>query len=259
MVAITDENGYQEASEQTFPPALPPASVFHHSLVTSDSDALKFRAAASLQLPAGIPRLLHHHHHYNGGKPAAPTDTRLIISPYNDDRHLLDLTTLDTPNYLLAKALTALKPVRNDYATAQYTESFNWPLVLAVLRDLAAAEGYRWRKRSFYVVTFRSTLLPTTDSSYLHELDAHSLAEAIRSGGLLKYWFGTKDDKCRNLATCVWRSREDARRGGTGPWHRKARAAASQLYRSIEFTTLEWTIGDAAEEWEFKPWDDSRS
>lgn len=172
-------------------------SVYNHSLVTKDSDALKFSAAASFQLipPKCAKR---------SSQPlATPTDTRLIISPYNDDLHLLDLTTLDTPNRLLAKALTSLKPIRDDYGTAEYTRSFNWSFVLRTLRDLAAAEGYEWKRQSFYVVVFRSKLKSNVNTSYLHDLDFHSLAEATVSGGLLKYWFGTKNGELRNLATCM--------------------------------------------------------
>lgn len=171
----------------------PEARVFHHSLVTENPDALKFAAAASLQLQSG-------HKHETLGT----TDSRLIISPYNDDLHLLDLTTLDTPVRLLAKALTALKPIRSDYATAEYRESFNWGSVLEVLRELAAAEGYEWEETSFYVVMFCSRLLPAAHQSDLYDLDIHSLGEATASGGLLKYWFGTKDAKLQNLATCMY-------------------------------------------------------
>jgi hypothetical protein len=168
------------------------SSVYHHELVTSSPAALQFDAAASLQLCRG-----------RGSGLSAPLDSRLIVSPYNDDTHLLDLTTLDIPNQLLAKALTVLKPTRPDYATAEYSSSFNWPVVLEVLRQLAAEAGYQWAEQSFYVVTFRSRLSPSADSSRLHDLDYHSLAEATSSGGLLKYWFGAKDKRLENLATCT--------------------------------------------------------
>ncbi|KAL1966520.1 hypothetical protein VTN77DRAFT_4442 [Rasamsonia byssochlamydoides] len=170
-----------------------PTSLFHHSLITKDFETLKFHAAASLQLQFGGNR---RHEHI------ATSDDRLIASPYNEPLHLLDLKTLDTPNQLLAKALTIFKPVRDDYATAPYTESFNWQAVVDLLRDLALAEGYRWTRRQFYVVTFRSTLFPDVDQQRLHDLDARSHQEAVASGGLLKYWFGTKDEENRNLATC---------------------------------------------------------
>ncbi|RDW76379.1 uncharacterized protein DSM5745_06371 [Aspergillus mulundensis] len=186
---------------------------------------------------------------------SSKSDSRyLITSPYTTPEHLLDLSTLDTPNRLLAQALTTLTPTRADYATAPYAESFNWSSVSATLHDLAAKEGYSWKRQSFYVVVFRSTLQTDIDGERLHLLDERSHAEAVTSGGLLRYWFGVKNEKRENLATCVWRSREDARAGGTGPWHAKARGAARVMYEQIVFTTLELVVGEEVGEWEFREW-----
>lgn len=49
----------------------------------------------------------------------------LIVSPYEEEAHRLDLRTVDTANQLLAKALVGLKCLRDDYATAPYVEIFN--------------------------------------------------------------------------------------------------------------------------------------
>ncbi|KAK2799926.1 hypothetical protein FQN50_008319 [Emmonsiellopsis sp. PD_5] len=233
-----------QASPPTHPLKTP---VYHHTLITSDFDALKFQAASSLQLQSS--QSTYHR--------ATTTSSHLITSPYNLPGHLLDLHTLDTPNQLLAKALTVLKPTRPDYATAPYTESFNWDYVFEVLRELAKEEGYEWTIQSFYVVTFRSVLSGSADLERLTELDAHSHEEATVSGGLLKYWFGTKDEQRRNLASCIWRSRDDARLGGLGPWHKQARAAARELYEKIEFTTLRLVIDDGVKSWEMMPWKDA--
>ncbi|KAJ0424666.1 hypothetical protein BJY00DRAFT_276114 [Aspergillus carlsbadensis] len=188
--------------------------------------------------------------------PSLSNNSLLITSPYTTADHLLDLTTLDTPNRLLAQALTALTPIRDDYATGPYTESFNWTAVFKKLHELAAAEGYAWKRERFYVVAFRSILNADADGDRLHLLDERSHAEAVASGGLLKYWFGSKNAKRENLATCVWRSREDARAGGTGPWHAKARGAAKEMYERIVFTTLELVIGEGVGDWEFSAWKD---
>ncbi|EAW22854.1 uncharacterized protein NFIA_015470 [Aspergillus fischeri NRRL 181] len=229
-----------------------PLSLIHHSLVTSDMDALKFHAAASLQLCFSP---------YQDITISSIADSDsdldaqlLITSPYNSPLHLLNLQTLDPHSRLLAQALTILRPVRADYATAPYADSFNWPSVFAFLRDLSTREGYTWSRTKFYVVVFRSTLLADADADRLHELDARSHQEAVASGGLLKYWFGTKNARRENLATCVWRSREDAHRGGTGPWHRKARGAAREMYEKIVFTTMELVVGDEVGEWSFAEW-----
>jgi hypothetical protein len=162
------------------------------SLITDDFDALRFQAAASLQILQ--PQTLLH--------ASAAKSHHLISSPYNDPDHLLDLRTLDTQCRLLAQALTFLKPTRTDYATADYVSSFNWPEVLSTLRTLAAAEDHKWVPRSFYTVIFRSQLNHGIDLQRLHDLDKTSHREAVVSGGLLKYWFGRKDEAERNLATC---------------------------------------------------------
>lgn len=54
----------------------------------------------------------------------------------------------------------------------------------------------------------------------------------------------------------VWRNRDDARAGGTGPWHRKARAAGGKLYENIVFSTWKMTISDQASAFSFEPWND---
>ncbi|RJE22782.1 hypothetical protein PHISCL_04885 [Aspergillus sclerotialis] len=219
--------------------------LFHHSLITTNPDALKFYAAASLQLPSSKS--------YPKG---TKSDTRLVSSPYNSPPHLLDLTTLDTPSQLLAKALTIFTPIRNEYATAPYIDSFNWDAVFVFLKELSAEEGYIWTKQEFYVVVFRSRLSPDVDVERLHELDVKSHEEATVSGGLLKYWFGSKNEQRENLATCIWRNRDDAHRGGLGPWHRRARGAAREMYEQIDFTMLRLEVGDGVASWEIRDWTD---
>ena len=128
--------------------------------------------------------------------------THLISSPYNDFANQLTLNDLELPYRLFAFALTALKPIREDYATAPYLESFNWPEVFALLRNLCKQTGYEWKQLSFYTVIFRSQLLEGIDRDRLGLLDQKSHEEACASGGLLKYWFGSTDSELQNLATC---------------------------------------------------------
>ncbi|KAL8790596.1 MAG: hypothetical protein Q9195_006276 [Heterodermia aff. obscurata] len=129
----------------------------------------------------------------------------LVVSPYTDEAHLLDLSTIEPAQALLAKALTWMVPIRDDYATACYTESFNWIEVMHALKTLVAAADFHWRTRTFFIVIFRSQVKAATDYSHLGELDRRSHIEAMKSGGLLKYWFGTPDADGRNLATCTKR------------------------------------------------------
>lgn len=56
----------------------------------------------------------------------------------------------------------------------------------------------------------------------LADIDLHTQVGANESGGLLKYWFGVPEDPHgRNLATCYWRNKRDARKGGEGRAHRE--------------------------------------
>ncbi|KAJ5243138.1 uncharacterized protein N7469_001465 [Penicillium citrinum] len=220
-----------------------------HYEVTSDFDELKFQAAASRQI-----QWHHEGSSISASESTSNTDTRLISSPYNGVAHLLDLETLDIQSRILALALASFRSVREDYATAPYIENFNWDEVFDLVKSFSEDEGHRWTSQTFYVVAFRSILLPGVDNDHLHALDAYSHQEAVASGGLLKYWFGTKDEKRQNLATCIWRSREDARLGGRGPWHAKARAAARELYENITFTTMKLVIEDEVASWSIGDW-----
>jgi hypothetical protein len=127
----------------------------------------------------------------------------LVVSPYLTLPHLLDLTRYNASSQLFAKALTIFQPTRDDYATAEYTESFNFEEAIKTLQSLAKDQGYKWKTTDFYVVSFRSQLKPDADPDKLFELDAFSHQEAMASGGLLKYWYGVKDQNRRNLATCM--------------------------------------------------------
>ncbi|KYK56928.1 eukaryotic translation initiation factor 3 subunit 3 [Drechmeria coniospora] len=161
-----------------------------------------------------------------------PEERFLIQSPYSEKEHQLDLESLDVENATLAKALCRLRATRDDYATAPYNESFNWPEVIDELKQLVKASGKAYKETSFYIVAFRSQIKPSTEYSHLGELDKAAHAEAVASGGFLKYWFGSPDANLHNLATCVWRSRPDAMEGGRGPAHRKA-AGSTRAFFSI--------------------------
>lgn len=155
------------------------SSLFDYRLVDPSFDALKFGAAAAFQLPSA---------HSDSCKHAknGSSEALLVVSPYTSRSHLLDLNLVDQPNQLLAKALTTMKPIREDYATAPYKEAFNWNEIMRVLQGLVKEEQYEWTKRSFYVVVFQSQVPPTTDKSHLGRLDEKSHEEAMESGGLLK-------------------------------------------------------------------------
>jgi hypothetical protein len=173
------------------------AIVLSPELITSNFDALRFDAAAFEQL---------RYHPTSNEQGDVSSDhvpsTLLISSPYNEPGHYLDLATLDLQTMVFAKALTALKPERPDYATAPYTEALNFEQVLSILRNFAASEKIEWKRQTFYVVIFRSKLKEVIDADLLYQVDYESHGEACASGNLLKYWFGGPDAERRNLATC---------------------------------------------------------
>lgn len=70
----------------------------------------------------------------------------LIVSPYEELPHLLDLRTVDVPNQLLARALVELKCLREDYATAEYVEIFNWSEVVRNVKRMADVSKHQWEK-----------------------------------------------------------------------------------------------------------------
>ena len=191
------------SSDASAEPTIPSSALKHDtlgklisaSLITTNFDALRFNAAASLQIIESQGCSF---------STSIPRSHRLISSPYNDPDHLLDLRSLETQSRLLAQALSFLKPIRDDYATADFIVSFNWDEVLAALRNLATAEQHIWTEQSFYTVIFRSTLNKGVDEQRLHDLDKNSHREAVESGGLLKYWFGKRDADERNLASCEY-------------------------------------------------------
>ncbi len=154
-------------------------ALFDYRLVAGSLDALRLDAAPSLQMPSS------HNEHYGHVENQA-SENLLVVSPYIEQSHLLDLATVTKPNQLLARALTTLRIVREDYATAPYADCFNWGSVVDLLRSLADAEAHPWVLETFYIVVFRSQVPPTTDRSHLVRLDEKSHEEAMQSGGLLK-------------------------------------------------------------------------
>ncbi|MCJ1243750.1 hypothetical protein MMC30_000947 [Trapelia coarctata] len=186
-----------------------------------------------------------------------PSDNFLVVSPYLTQPHLLNLNAVSKPIQLLAKALTLLQPTRTDYATAPYLDSFNWTAVMETLQGLRQVDlDYRWESQAFYVIVFRSQIPPSTDRSYLGMLDQLSHTEAMESGGLLKYWYGVPDENGRNLATCIWRAREDASSGAMGAGHAQAMRETRKLYLEWKVERLKLIVGENALDWEITQWQD---
>ncbi|CCX13657.1 Similar to UPF0643 protein PB2B2.08; acc. no. Q9HDU7 [Pyronema omphalodes CBS 100304] len=180
----------------------------------------------------------------------------LQASPYTTFPHLLDLETLDLPQRLLAKALTIMAPLSPAYATTSYPLAFNWSQIIERLQYLSLATNYQFPATSFYIIVFRSQIQVTTNREDLGALDKAAHIEAVEGGGLLKYWFGTPDENGRNLATCVWRDRKDAKRGGAGEGHRRAMERVRGLYTEWKVERLRFSVTERAGEWRIEEWTD---
>jgi len=69
-----------------------------------------------------------------------------------------------------------------------------------------------------------------------------------------RYWFGVPNDIGKNLATCVWRSKEDAVLGSVGPAHRVAAGAARSSYTEWYIERLQLIIKENIDGWDIAPW-----
>lgn len=154
--------------------------------------------------------------------------THIRSSPYLEKDHLLELASLSDEYRVLALALQSFLPTNNyDYAYSAYLDAFNLDVILELVREYSFQMNIVFPSTTIYIIAFRSALYEEIRNSsekrqFLADVDKASHAEANESGGLLKYWFGTPaDTDGRNLATCWWRSREDAKLGGGGNAHRK--------------------------------------
>jgi len=98
--------------------------------------------------------------------------------------------------------------------------------------------------------------MPNQSFSISKIFDKAAHAEAIKSGGLLKYWFGIPDENRRNLATCIWRNVHNARIGAVGKDHVQAANAVRRFYTEWHIERLRLLIKDNVEGWEIDEWMD---
>ncbi|CAO1629336.1 unnamed protein product [Jaminaea pallidilutea] len=91
--------------------------------------------------------------------------------------------------------------------------------------------------KTWYGVAFRSIRKKGSESINLYEADRASHEEAVRSGGLLLYWYGSPSESTgENLATCIWTSREDAVRASRLPLHKAAALHAAPAYEKYQLS-----------------------
>ena len=116
-----------------------------------------------------------------------------------------------------------LVPARAGYQTAPILEAFNWSYVLEPI-----VSG-RW-----YLIVFRSLRRPDVDNEMLTAYDDMAFAEAMRSGGLLRYYKGAMDRDRHCLSLCVWERRRQAQVATALPDHQDAAQLTNRFYVSYD-------------------------
>ena len=120
----------------------------------------------------------------------------------------------------LHESCLRISPKHPDYATLPIGDGFDWsPLTGCVFDRL-------------YLVVFRSVRRPHADLDLLREHDDRAYQEALRSGGLLRYFKGHASERGECLSFCLWQTHEQARKAAGATSHRSAAKISPQMYLS---------------------------
>lgn len=131
----------------------------------------------------------------------------------------------------LQEAAQRISPVHPDYQYLPIEQGFDWPVIADHDFD------------QLYLVVFRSVRRPDADLDLLRWFDDLAYAEALRSGGLLRYFKGDADGRGHCLSFCLWESREAALNAAGGKKHSQAASITSQMYVSYDLERYELTSG----------------
>lgn len=126
--------------------------------------------------------------------------------------------------------------------------------------NLPIEQGFDWNSRlygapfdSLYLVVFRSVRRETADLDMLREFDDRAYADALGSGGLLRYFKGDMNERRECLSFCLWESREQARRAAGSVSHSEAAEITAHMYESYVLYRYELSRGDDGESLVFLP------
>jgi hypothetical protein len=132
----------------------------------------------------------------------------------------------------LQEAAQRIHPVHPDYQDLRIEQGFDWPAIADYSFD------------RLYLVVFRSVRRPDADLDLLRWFDDLAYSEALQSGGLLRYFKGSADERGHCLSFCLWESREAAMRASGGKKHAQAASITSRMYVSYDLERHELTPGD---------------
>ena len=122
---------------------------------------------------------------------------------------------------VLHRACQQISPIHPDYATRPIQDGFSWASSLA---------GCRFDR--LYLVAFRSVRRPDADLDLLREHDDRAYAEALDSGGLLRYFKGHMNERRECLSFCLWETREQAIKAAGADSHQSAADLSVRMYES---------------------------
>ncbi len=132
----------------------------------------------------------------------------------------------------LHEAAQRISPVHPDYANLPIEQGFDW----------SALADHPFER--LYLVVFRSVRRPDADLDLLRWFDDLAYAEALRCGGLLRYFKGEADGRGHCLSFCLWGSREAALRAAGGNKHEQAAGITARMYISYDLERYELTPGE---------------
>ncbi len=132
----------------------------------------------------------------------------------------------------LQEAAQRIHPRHPDYADLPIDQGFDWSAIAACPFE------------KLYLVVFRSIRRPDADMDLLRWYDDLAYAEALNSGGLLRYLKGAADERGHCLSFCLWESREAAVRASGSKQHARAATITSRMYVSYELERYELTPGN---------------
>jgi hypothetical protein len=139
----------------------------------------------------------------------------------------------------LYEACQQISPRHPDYASLSIDDGFYWSSL------------YRCQFERLYLVVFRSVWQPEADLDLLRELDDRAYEEALRSGGLLRYFKGQANEWGECLSFCLWETREQARQAADAVSHRSAASVSAQMY--LSYSLERFWIQKSGEKLVFEP------
>lgn len=113
-----------------------------------------------------------------------------------------------------------ISPKHPDYATRPIQTGFDWSPLSGCPFD------------RLYLVVFRSVRRTDADLVLLSEHDDRAYEEALRSGGLLKYFKGHANEQGECLSFCLWETGERAREAASASSHKAAASITARMYVS---------------------------